>query len=321
MFSHGLPRLVLQQLLSNRLVAIIGLIMSIVATLLMGDWQATRHDPCTQASLFHHPELLHTYTVQLDRPTAPEGSAIDDVMSGIECERLNLSLSLQQHLKTRTMDVYVYPHIVTSDVMVGGCVEVESCPQCSVDGNGVYQTYLASPTCLHLQINSQQHCLETAPSSSLQLEPHPLLASYSCTMPKSQFTYCLTACPQYTTAEDEYAFIQEDEYVSDVHVQSVRIVEGHMDALAAQSCEQHSGEHHCHWNPRSSVTHKQCEDCPPICRDHTNYLEFAQFTIAAAILLISVPVARVPITSLISDIVSSEEQVYTQSLDPDTVTE
>ena len=316
--SLPILRLVLQQLrLSNRLLAIIGLIMSIVATLLMGDWQAIRHDPCTDASLFHHPDLLHTYTEQLDAtPHEPAGSTMSAIPGdgSIQCERLNLSISLLQQLKTSDINVFVYPNKVTGDIMTYGCERVGSCPQCSLEReDGVFSDYSATPTCLHLHINPQQHCLETVPLLPWQPKPHPLSSWYSCTMPHSLFTYCLSVLtlPGVNQTSEEIASIQceEEEYIADVHVQSVQIVESHVDSLAAQSCHSLS-DHSCHWNPNSSITHRHCEDCPPICRDHTNYLEFSQFTIAAAILLVSVPVARVPITSIISDIVSIEQQVH-----------
>lgn len=306
----------LQQLkLSNRLIAVIGLVMSIVGTILMGDWQAVRHDPCTDASLFHHPELLHTYTAQLDTatPSPIETTITPHKDVGIECEKLNLSLSLQQHLKNRLIDVYVYPNMATEpNDGIYGCVEVASCPECS-NQDEVSQTYIANPTCLHLHVNPQRQCLERAPLLPWQLRPHPLQTSYSCSMPKSMFTYCLSTYPQ--TAVDEDTPPSDQEYIFDVHLQSVQIVEGHVELLASQSCTQHRGGH-CHWNPKSSVTHRLCENCPPICRDRSNYLEFAQFTIGAAILLVAMPVARVPITSLISDIVSPDDQVSSQYLCP-----
>ena len=283
--------------------------MSISGTLLMGDWQAIRHDPCTEASLFHHPELLHTYTAQLEGAPPPpllDGSGIPSKEPSIQCERLNLSLSMQQHLRTKDMDVYVYPNIVDDVIIPYGCEEVESCPQCS-DQQGEYRTYSASPTCLHLHINPLRQCLEPAPSLPWQPRPHPLSRSYSCNMPRSLFLYCLTVRP-HPTSSNESSVGSMEEYVADVHIQSIQIVEGRVDLLAVQSCENHHGGH-CHWNPDSSVIHRRCEDCPPICRDHTNYLEFSQFAIAAAILMVAIPIARVPITSLISDIVSGENQV------------
>lgn len=308
--------------LTNRLIAVIGLVMTIVATLLMGDWQAIRHDPCTDVSLFHHPELLHTYTTQMDtQPHNISTSIIDDddddghIMSsktyGIQCESINISTNLQHHLKSIAMDMYVYPNIVTDDVMsYNGCELVGSCPHCSMEEID----YLATPTCLHLHIDTQRQCLETSPLLPWQQESHSLLKMYTCNSLKSHFTYCLYTYPltdsqqyeQYTTT---HVIQTEEVYIADIHRQSVQIVEGHIYHLASESCIHHH-HHNCHWNPHSSVTHRHCEDCPPICREKSNYLEFAQFTIAAAILLVSIPVARIPITSILSDIVSQEQQVY-----------
>lgn len=323
-------RIVLQQLrLSNRLIAVIGLVMSIVATLLMGDWQAARHDPCTEASLFHHPDLLHTYTLEMNgasssggpgagsggpgsgsgRPGAWSGGA--RVSARIECEQLNLSLSLQHHLKKTAVDVYVYPSPVARDGVQYGCEVVDMCQPCYVDTE--------TATCLHLHINSHQHCLERASISPWHPNPSPPLTAYSCTEPHSLFTYCLSShqIPSASSpaAESDTAFIQdEEEYIATVHLQSVEIIEERVEKLASQHCEEHSSNHHkCRWNPNSEVSHRHCEDCPSICRDRTNYLEFSQFTIAAAILLVSVPVARVPITSIISDIVSTGQQVPTHT--------
>ena len=299
-------RLVLQQMrLSNRLIAVVGLVMTIVATLLMGDWQAVRRDPCTDASLFHHPELLHTYTTQLDgRGRNSNSTSGSDMPPQIQCEQLNMTMGLHQHLQSTAMDVYVYPNIVTDDVIYYGCELVDMCPLCSTDKD-----------CLHLHINSQQHCLEMSPAS--EQRPHSLSTLYMCGEPNSLFTYCLSVHPLLPTLTQDYtpssssssSSSEKDEvvYVANVHRQSIQILEGRVDSIASQACLHHSG--HCHWNPSSSITHRHCPDCSPICRQRSNYLEFSQFTIAAAILLVSIPVARVPITSIISDIVSEDQQV------------
>ena len=305
-------RLVLQGLgMSSRLMAVVGLLMTITATLLMGDWQAIRHDPCNEASLFHHPDLLHTYTSQMDSSPGAGGNLSQPdqlTTAAIQCEGLNLSLAVQQHLSSTSLNIFVYPNIVTGDVMSYGCELVDSCPYCSVDWNEAMKTYTATPTCLHLHINSQENCLERTPMLPWQQESHPLSTSYLCTTPKSLFTYCLQST---SSISDNVAAVQTEEemaMVADIHSQSLHIVESHVNYLAEQACQHHSGGG-CHWNPSSSISHKNCEDCPPICRHRTNYLEFSQFTIAAAILLVSVPVARVPITSIISDLVNSDQQV------------
>ena len=311
--------------MSSRMMAVVGLLMTITATLLMGDWQSLRHDPCNEASLFHHPDLLHTYTTQLDHlssyknhtkphitdTTSDQLSTAD--IAGIECERLNLSLTLKQLLNSSTLNIYVYPNIVTGDVMSYGCEVVDSCPYCSLDRNDELRTYLATPTCLRLHVNSQQQCLERTSLLPWQQEPHPLStsSSYLCTTPKSHFTYCLQLA---SSGSSESAAIQEEEeeeeqdMLSDLHRQSVQIVEGHVGLLAYRACRDHPAGT-CHWNPTSSLTHRHCEECPAICRHRSNYLEFSQFVIAAALMLVSVPVARVPITSIISDLVNPDQQV------------
>ena len=285
------------------------MIMTIAATALMGDWQAIRHDPCTDASLFHHPELLHTYTTQMDQAPAITNQSESASGVDIQCEKLNLSLSVQQHLSSTTVNIHVYPNIVTDEVIFSyGCEVVDSCPYCSMDWTEAMRTYSATPTCLHLRVNSQQQCLEKYPLLPWQQEnkPHPLYTSYQCTMPRSHFTYCLQVQP--LSPGQQVAGIQEEEaYVANIHRQSAAIMEGRIDHLASQTCQKQGDN--CHWNPSSSVTHNHCEDCPPICRDRSNYLEFSQFTIAAALLLVAVPVARVPITSIISDIVTPNQQV------------
>ena len=59
-------RILLQSLkLSNRIISIIGVIISIVAFTLLADWQSIPYDPCTEHSLFHHPELVSKYKQEI----------------------------------------------------------------------------------------------------------------------------------------------------------------------------------------------------------------------------------------------------------------
>lgn len=304
-------RLLLQLRLSSYVIAVIGLIMSIVGTLLMGDWQAIRHDPCTDASLFHHPELLHTYTFQLDETahtTVGFGTTGNETTissnASIKCEQLNLSISLQQHLKNAMIDLYVYPNVVSSNEIPSvPSVEVGSCPPCSVYTSDVYS---ASSTCMDLHINSEKHCLEVAPPLQLQHQLQNVPMS-SWSTQTSWFTYCLSTDALNNTAQFLDLPMASD--IAEVHLQSVQIVEAHVNMLASRYCEYHLGGNQCHWNPLSSITHRHCDDCPPICRKYTNYINFYQLCIAAFILLASVPVTRIPITSLVSDIIAAEDLV------------
>ena len=56
--------------LSNRISAIIGLVLSIVSLILLADWQSIPYDPCTEFSLYHHPELTDMYRHELHNMSA-----------------------------------------------------------------------------------------------------------------------------------------------------------------------------------------------------------------------------------------------------------
>ena len=275
--------------------AIIGLSMSIMANGLMGDWQAIKPDSCTERSLFHHPELLHTYTSKLATPAHSES-----VVGGVPCERLNLSTTvLQGHLAG--IHIYAFP-ATTEEDLNSGCDLVASCPPCTKQG--LQRTYTTSPACLYLTVDPARQCLQPATPAHGETKPHQPTLSYSCSMYKSPFKFCMSI----PTEPPPKPYATVEEYVEDVHVQSVLVIEGSVAALAERSCEE-MPHYSCHWNPHSAVTGRHCQDCPPICRKKTNYLEFPQFAIGAVLLLISVPVARIPITSLISDLVPRDGQV------------
>ena len=96
--------------------------------------------------------------------------------------------------------------------------------------------------------------------------------------------------------------------MSHVHVQTVQVIEHRLAALAEEICEGQL-HHSCHWNPHSEVTGRYCEDCPSICRDKNNYLQFSQFSFGAFLLLVCMEYLRVPIVGIISDIVDYDSQV------------
>ena len=56
-----LHRLLLQRLrLNSRIIAIVGIFCSVTGMVLMADWQSIPLDPCTNFSLYYHPELPNT---------------------------------------------------------------------------------------------------------------------------------------------------------------------------------------------------------------------------------------------------------------------
>ena len=66
--------------------------------------------------------------------------------------------------------------------------------------------------------------------------------------------------------------------------------------------------HHCRWTPSSIFTGEDCEDCPPICRSAEQSLNFVQFALGTALLIISIPIVWVPAASITSNQVPKESQ-------------
>lgn len=66
---------------------------------------------------------------------------------------------------------------------------------------------------------------------------------------------------------------------------------------------------YCHWTPDSLITKQYCNECQPICRSLSHSLNFVQFCFGAAILMISIPIAWVPVASIVSEKTKSEMQV------------
>ena len=52
--------------LNSRIIAILGIFSSVVGLILMADWQSIPHDPCTDFSLYHHPEITNNHLDRLN---------------------------------------------------------------------------------------------------------------------------------------------------------------------------------------------------------------------------------------------------------------
>jgi len=56
-------RLFLQCLkMNSRIITILGIVFSVIGLTIMADWQSIPYDPCTEYSLYHHPELSRKYS-------------------------------------------------------------------------------------------------------------------------------------------------------------------------------------------------------------------------------------------------------------------
>lgn len=157
---------------------------------------------------------------------------------------------------------------------------------------------------------SLYHHPEIANNLSHSLRPC-LTSPSGCQLPTNDGTV-----QNVSTAEDNMAVIESIlEYVeipdSFVHVQGPGSVSNvTVYNVAMNVCESlRESKHHCHWIPRSIVTGTFCADCPSICRGTDHILNFIQFTIGAFIFRITIPISRIAIMIVISDVISKDYQV------------
>ena len=283
-------RLTLQRLnLSNRLISVIGLIISIIAYVLLGDWQTMKFDPCTKNSIFHHPELQQQYMSQLAIPAAPDNASVAELVT---CEESNNTLRYLAET-----DIYVFLKI-NNKGRTTSCELVESCPSCVQQE---LSGYSICPTFLHLRLNAEIQCNHHLLEES---ETNKQNYFYFCSMYQSQITLCLRVSGVYPSSDS----VPLEKYVTNMHIQTVQVLERRLAELAEAACENNS-HHSCHWNPQSGLTGKYCEDCPPICRDKNKYLTFYQFLISIGLMFISDHLVLVPMIGIISDKVEKPSQV------------
>lgn len=62
--------------ISSYLLTVLGMVCTIIALLVMTDWQAIGGDPCTDYSLFHNPKLANQYRVQLGTSNITESGMV-----------------------------------------------------------------------------------------------------------------------------------------------------------------------------------------------------------------------------------------------------
>ena len=56
--------------MNSRIITILGIVFSVIGLTIMADWQSIPYDPCTEYSLYHHPELARNYSSDYP-PVAP----------------------------------------------------------------------------------------------------------------------------------------------------------------------------------------------------------------------------------------------------------
>ena len=62
--------------INSRIITILGMVFSILGLAIMADWQSVMYDPCTEYSLYHHPELARNHSI---RPPSVVATKLQDV--------------------------------------------------------------------------------------------------------------------------------------------------------------------------------------------------------------------------------------------------
>lgn len=223
--------------MSDRNIAILGLIMSIVSCTLLADWQSIPHDKCVDFSPFHNPKLTIRNDSNFTYFTESMYANAQNV-DKFESEILNCKL--------------------------GSSLDYKEC------------------------VLEKKVAVDKAYST------------YNCTLTRDEVHYKCTSLPtRVNVMDNEFAGIQ-----------SLRLLNNTLYYKMMRQCETTTFKgHKCHWIPNSIVTHQYCHDCQPICRSPQYSLNFIQFSLGAAILMLSIPVAWIPVASLVSKRVNGDMQV------------
>ena len=311
--------------------AILSVVGSIVGAALIADWQSIGHDPCTQYSVFHNPELEDNISSLLTDAnispamTTPQRAQdncmlfnANDTSFQARLERFSENRSQEQtHERGNIMQLQC--NNITDDEF--DCLSCNSVSVNDTDGCMSYHVNV-NDSCYHVV---SEKMAETTGPSELQ---NSTGSSIVCSALNSSLTICINvqnvasfSLGQIQDFKQAVSILTEavvhsesDELLSEIaEIQKVR-VEDHPEFMikpelldASDLCL--SSPDNCYWNQFSPVTKVDCFACPPICRSVKRSLNFIQFIIGVAIFVLVIPISRVVLMVLISDNLSPENQV------------
>ena len=210
------------------------MVCTIAALLIMTDWQAIRHDPCTDHSLFHHPELAHLYR---DVLTPSNGTAAD-------MERYRYTFCIPQPSNFCKIDILAVQQNVyyswqgkneVKNELLLNCTPVNNCPNFSYSHTVMYfishQYYTTSSNgiCLN-HIHTDE--LPTYDSDTLN---HPVVNALFCTSGLSSSS-CFILDPECQN-DTLMLSLADQSLLAEAHVQSLQVVEKAVYQKAVSECE------------------------------------------------------------------------------------
>lgn len=281
--------------ISNLFISILGIIASIIGLAIMSDWQAIRHDPCLDYSLYHRPELANNISLlNLDSysPTATCWNMTNSYFLNPSDAKM-----IQGHL------VLYYNPFVYRDTELN-CRLHASKTVCYVCRN-------SSVNSSHVEMNFKNTGSEICYNPmATPWRKEALKLSIVCD--GSQSPHCMSAClhiqedPQEATVWDLAE--SSKKLFHHTYKHSMLLLQRFVYDAARNKCES-TTENKCHWIPDSLITHKTCTDCQPICRGLSRTMSFVQFVAGSVWFMLTYPVAEVALPVVISDSIEKEFQV------------
>ena len=290
--------------MTNLMISIIGVITTILGLLVLTDWQAIPQDPCTQFSIFHHPELMYNYSdVSQSMDHLPEDDHCWSL--GQEYQTFNLSgLPISFGVLQVVVDIDV-KQLPRELIECQHYLTKESCRDCNIASESLIT--------LVFTMDSEKACYEPSWQPSNPLYGDSVI-SVVCQVQNSSSCISLYLQFESETVDEVETFdpslIRQtsSSIVEVAYAQTLQILDNSQYNVARNVCESHK-ENNCHWIPDSLLVNEHCIDCQPICRSVYRTLNFIQFVIGGLWFMFTVPIAEVSLPIVISDSVSQEFQV------------
>ncbi len=266
-------RAVLQRVnISSQTIRVIGFLLSITGYALLTDWQAISYDPCTEYSPFHHPKLFQTQgKLSNESNDSNSSTKLNNTSSDFI---LNIFSSVDLEFSDGKKLEFMMPlgvHYVCKEDTF--CSENDR-PTFSFQYNHFGHSGHSSTSVLDTK-NETFSCFQANDTGNKQ-------------------TFCVNLL------QDKNNKMTSAVALASADIQSLLVLPNDIYAKASNSC-MNALDGQCHWIPFSTITHKKCVDCPPICRGKHQTLSLAQLVLGLAILIFTSPFEWVPLIAMTSN--------------------
>ena len=322
-------RYVLQKYgLSNRIICLMALFLSISGSVISSDWQAIRGDPCDRFSgnitnrtvsyecypLFHSlqryiqdsefddtcnvtlPMELVNYTFAIGEctPCSANATYLSELMTSFGVGHSDHSLiclgSENSHLSTYMYHMLDCYWWFNTDCFSMTLAKIDSTLPEAGSGSATSGWPISSNSSDSEPVcNSTLHRKEGA-QNRIMLEFGM----------ESATTDCLTSkCSSQTNSYYE----QYPIYMDDIDLDSC-------NSNTSCICESFSvPPFNCFWNPNSRITGQYCPRCEPLCRSTDHTINFIQFIVGISLITLAFPIGRGTLTLIVSDAMGYNSQV------------